>query len=224
MVTTGMPYNNGRQTEVIDLNNSSFSCFIPNHFPITLRAASGGLIGQTPFVCGGQTGSGYSKACFTLEEDGSWKEDKLALLNTARSDAAVGAVVIHNQLVLAGGRGDSGRLTTMELVSPNTASKTLPVELPGINYSPCVVRWDASTFMVIGGGGSEVYKETHFVNIDNNTITDGPPLINGRLYFACNEMSVNGESFIVVAGGSKSTGTTEVLSKTNVGNGWKQGM
>ena len=111
-------------------------------FPIKVYGATGGLVGQTPFICGGWSTSGTSKACYTLLENGSWKEDKVAALNTARWKAAHGSLVINDQLLVAGGEDSSRILNTIELVSPNTRSRTLSVKLPVGVSSSCIVEWD----------------------------------------------------------------------------------
>ena len=103
LVVTGVgsTWDNGRRTEIIDLEDSSFTCSKVNQFPVKLRGSTGGLVGSTPFVCGGYTSS-YSNACYTLQENGAWKQDRTAYLNTARGYAAYGSVIMSNKLVIAG--------------------------------------------------------------------------------------------------------------------------
>ena len=222
LVATGSPGNNGIYTEIIDLDNPSFTCSKVRQFPIKSSYATGGLVGQTPLICGGSGYSGYFKACYTLLENGSWKEDKVANLNTGRHSAAYGSVVINDQLVLAGGEysfdGD-----TIELVSPNTRSRTLSVKLPVAVSSSCIVEWDENSFMLIGGyGSSRKRRETYIIDTVRNTITNGPNLKTGRYDHGCEKIDVNGESFIVVSGGY-GVRSTEVLSVTNNRNGWQNG-
>ena len=50
LVVTGSPYDNGRRTEIIDLEDSSFTCSKVNQFPVRLSRSTGGLVGSTPFV------------------------------------------------------------------------------------------------------------------------------------------------------------------------------
>ena len=102
---------------------------------------------------------------------------------------------------------------------------TLPVE----THSSCIVPWDANTFMVIGGNpSSSGYTKfsqigTFLVNLNDNTVTVGPALINARFRHACSEMTVNGEEFIVVTGGNPVKQSTEYLSKASFNDGWKEG-
>ena len=205
-----------------------------------MRGAAGGLLGQTPFVCGGYyyddaNKRSYSKACYSLQENGTWSQDQTAVLSTTRAwNAAPESVVINNQLVMVGGfkSWKDGRvLSTIEVASPNTKTRILPINLPkGLQFS-CLVPWDNETFMVIGGSGFS--KKTYFASMKNSTLVDGPPLIMGRMFHACNEIVVNGEAFIVVTGGHVG-GTiglgpdleqrlVEVLSKTSYTKGWVKG-
>ena len=177
------------------------------------------MVGDIPFVCGGYISSRYTTDCYELQESGAWKQSSNSL-STARYHG--GYAVMKNQLVVAGGSGGSGG-RTIEVLSPTTRSRTLPVTLPeDSSGKPCVVPWDEDTFMVIGGsdknGGS---NKTFFVNMVTNKLSNGPKMHFRRNSHACKEMTVNGETFIVVAGGTRST-ATEVLSKSSKSNGWKR--
>ena len=150
-------------TRIVDLEDPTFSCEV-NQFPIELVKATGGLIGQTPFVCGGMKGHTSSKACYVLEEEnGEWKEDHIAALNGERSIAATGSVIINDKLVLAGGFDGIKEMSTIEMVAPNTRSSILPIELPFGMSGSCIVPWDNNTFLVIGGGAYSGRKETYFL-------------------------------------------------------------
>ena len=175
-------------------------------------------------LCGGWYSS-YSNACYTLQENGAWKQDRTASLNTARYYAASGSVIMRNKLVIAGGH-NGNPLSSIELASPNARTTTLPRGLPRGLWSSCIVPWDANTFMVIGGISSSgaSRRETYFITPSNKTVTNGPKLQNARGYVACHDMIVNGEEFIIVVGGhSGHERTIEVLSKARVGDGWKMG-
>ena len=221
---TGSPYDNGRHMEIVDMDNSSFACSKTYHFPTRLYGATGGQIGDTFFICGGYTGS-YSNACYELQENGEWKYDSTASLNERRRYAAAGSVIMNNSLVIAGGYSGS-RLSSIELVSPNTTSRTLEKRLPSSMYASCIVPWDTHTFMIIGGySSSGARSSTYFFNIANNTRINGPSLQKSRYYPACHEMVIGGESYIIVVGGHGSSPeySTEVLSKSAFKNGWKYG-
>ena len=156
-----------------------------------------------------------------MKEDGTWKDE--ADLNAARGSASTGSAVIKNKLVIAGGY-NGGDLDTIEVVAPNSKSKTLPIKLPVAMHAPCIVPWDTDTFMVIGGrnGGSQ-REQTLFIHTANNSYTEGPELQTARHWTGCNTINVNGEDYIIVAGGEgASSKSTEVLQKANIASGWQK--
>ena len=217
LIVTGGP----QQTDIIDIKDPSFNCTKPKQFPVSWSHAVGGLVGQVPFVC-----ERVSNGCYALQQSGSWQKDRYA---TGERWAATGSLVINDKLVIAGGWRSQGSttLTSIQAASPNTRTKTLSVRLPVARYSACMVPWDADTFLMIGGGDStwKSMKNTYYVNMNTNRVTNGPTLLTARRFHACNEIIVNGESFIIVAGGSGSgAGTsTEYLSKSSTRNRWKAG-
>ena len=182
--------------------------------------AMGGLVGNTPLICGGWTGNSMSAACYSLKEDGDWKSESNNL-NTVRQAAANGYVIMKNKLVIAGG-WNLTRMETIEVVAPNTKSETLPIKLPlGISDS-CMVPWDTNTFLFIGGYNDGLRRQTYFINITNNSLTNGPSLLTGRNSFACHTININGEDYIIVAGGNGASRSMEYLQKANYASGWKK--
>ena len=182
-------------------------------------------MGDTPLICGGYF-NGPQKSCYSLKEDGSWKWETSSDLNVARQFAANGNVIVNNKLMIAGGTNGS-RLTTFEVVAPNTKSLTLPISLPAGIFGSCIVPWDTDTYMIIAGckDSSPCHSRlTYFINLANNTITNGPSLLTGRYIIGCHAFNLNGEDYIVVSGGGTASpfSSTEVISKKNVGKGWQK--
>ena len=231
MITTGYPYVEGRNTEIVDVENSDFTCTKVSPFPVNNSGAIGGLIdGKTIFICGGTNGS-VSRDCYSLNETGLWAKDPRAILNTPRYNAAYGSVVMNgNQLVLSGGHG-SDRLKTIEVVSPNVRAKLLSVKLPVGIYDSCIVPWDNDTFFLVGGdsdnSGDNQRAQTYFINIKTNQRKNGPSLNYARYNHACEELNVLGKSYVVVTSGvtadDSKTNSTEILDKNNIGQGWIMG-
>ena len=225
MIATGFPFDNGINTEIVDVEDSNFNCTYTEEFPIELADATGGLMsGQTPFICRGD--------CYQLTEAGSWAKDQRARLTTVRRNAGYGTVVLNNNLVITGEHNGAISLNSMfiEMVSPNTTSQTLSVQIPSEFSLYCQVPWDSETFLVTGGfGGAGVLsnerRETYFINVIANQITSGPSLNIGRYAHACGELEANGTSYIIVSGGYNDDRlrSTEVLDKNNVGQGWQKG-
>ena len=149
LIATGSPSDNGRNTEIVDLEDSNFSCTKVEPFPVKLDGATGGLMnGQKPFLCGGWADFTNTKDCYQLTEAGSWAKDQTAELNTGRRYAGIGTVVIDNNLFLAGGKNGS-RLTSIEMLSPDARAQTLSVQLPTGFSEHCQVPWDSESFFII---------------------------------------------------------------------------
>ena len=155
-----------------------------------------------------------------MKEDGTWKDE--ADLNAARGSASTGSAVIKNKLVIAGGY-DGRNLATIEVVAPNAKSQTLPISLPVKMHAPCIVPWDTNTFMVIGGRAPNQSKKTFFIHTANNSYTEGPKLQIERHWTGCNTINVNGQEYIIAAGGEwRSAKSTEYLEKANYASGWQK--
>ena len=208
------------------MEDASFNCAV-SQFPTIVWSATGGLVGNTPLICGGIHSRVSQKSCYSLKEDGTWKLE--SNLNTTRQYAANGEVIMNNKMVIAGGFNPH-KLATIEVVEPNTRPRTLPIRLPVAMLGSCIVPWDTNTFLIIGGSdgsgadGLGLRRQTHFINMANNTYTNGPNLLIARSMFACHTMQVNDEDFIIVAGGSGvgAQKSTEYLQKANYGSGWKR--
>ena len=234
MIATGYPFANGINTEIVDAEDSNFNCANTKLFPIKLYAATGGLMsGQTPFICGGfgdQYGGSFtfSRNCYQVTESGSWAEDQMAKITTVRPWAGYGTVVLKNNLVLTGGHNAMNGLNLMfiEMMSPNTTAQTLSVQIPIEFSGHCQVPWDSETFLVIGGKiDSNFRRETIFINVLTNQMTNGPSLNTARYEHACGELEVNGNGYIIVSGGKNDDElrSTEVLDKNNFEQGWQIG-
>ena len=116
--------------------------------------------------------------------------------------------------------GRSGKIADRSVTTRN-----LSVELPiGIGWH-CQIPWDSETFMVIGGYFE--YKkrraESYFINVKTETRTLGPSLRVAKSSLACGELEVLGKSYIVAAGGFDGEQVTEVLDKSDLGQGWQRG-
>ena len=53
LITSGMPKENGQNTEIIDLINPDFKCEQKANIPVR-SAAVGGLLQNQPLICGGK--------------------------------------------------------------------------------------------------------------------------------------------------------------------------
>ena len=217
------------------MGNSNFGCTKVGEFPKEeLYFANGGWVGNIPMVCGGkdmhdkyELEGTFQTSCYTLQDNGTWKEDEKAKLVRGKRNQISGSVVINNQLFIpefGGGKYAFLNHLNFEIVEPSKQPNTLqPMNiwgrLRGGSKNACIVKWDANTIMLIGVN----WKETLFINMGNQTVTGGPKLMHGRDNHACNEMTVKGESYFIVTGGYGSQKSTEILAKSSFGKGWQKG-
>ena len=211
-------------SEIIDLEEESYTCSVENHFPHFLKFASGGVIDGTPFLCGGGDSSNVGQnACFYLNGDGEWKEDEDAVLPSGRMTGDLGSTVIDNSLVVF---GDIDRvLTTIDMMIPGNAPTMLDQTLSAL-WGACTVANSDEEFMVIGGYTTGVSSdgtvdfgsstdgqkmETYLVDVANGGISNGLNMTTGRVGHGCSPIIVNDESYIVVTGGKNSKRSTEIL-------------
>ena len=220
------PHDDIRESEIIDVEDPNFSCTKVDPFPETLVGATGGLMnGQIPFICGGSDDDTYSKDCYQLTDTGSWARDQRATLSIPRGGVGTGTVVLNNSLILTGGYSGLGYLASIEMLSPNATAQTLSVQLPTGTGSHCQVSWDSETFLVIGGF-DDFSDKTYFINVKTQQRTNGPYLNTARYDHGCGEIQLkNGKAYIIVTGGHywNYLRSTEVLDKSNVGQGWQIG-
>ena len=125
LVTTGYPHENGGISEVIDLNDPTFTCNGVLNFPFPLHDAVGGIVQNIPLVC--------SNTCWTLQPNGAWREEQNLTLTSETQATASGSVVMNDELVVVQG-------PTVQLVSPKNGSRTLSARLPWTLESPCLTR------------------------------------------------------------------------------------
>ena len=229
LLTTGIG-----QSEIIDVADPSFQCPNVQQFPFELKDATGGFVEQTVLVCGGRQSNQESNECYTLNQNGDWEGDQSAALQTPRYDAATGSVVINDQLVIIGGYGSSGKLSTIELIKPKTEAKVLEeVELPHGLRSACAVAWNSSTIFVVGGWSTDDFdpffeittpnNRTYFIDVNNGRYVPGPSLRHGRKGHACQTMTVQGKEYVIVTGGfanGRDEQSTEILEKSNEAKEW----
>ena len=178
MITTGWPYSNGAHTEVLDLLNPTSNCAPGLEFPVEIQGATGGIVDETPIICGGWNGLTRIKECFKLV-DNNWQP--AGMLETGQSDMGTGNVVIEKQLLLSGGY-DGSRLYQTSLL--DTTSTLKLKDMPNGISDHCMVKLDQSKIMLIGGFDDENGRrsETLIFDVENQQWSDGPRMrILGRI-------------------------------------------
>ncbi len=220
LLITGTPRGNEtRQGNVFGLTNvesDKVTCQNYPSYPLLVLGATGGLIKNEPFICGGQREQQVMERidhCYTLTQDNA----KLtAQMSIARSSAK--SIVINDEtLFLTGGFNETmegKKLALSEFVTPNQPSKSGP-ELPYSVYLHCFIKVNASMAIVAGGRASGDFnkRKTLFFDIVRINFKTGPKLNEAREFQSCGRLNVDGTSYIVAIGGSGSK-TVEVWRST----------
>ena len=222
-------------TEILNLGCPTFQCknqALPTIRPTEL--AYGGVINNTPVICGGQKlpyeeqryNTKYPE-CFKLEDQG-WKE--FSTLSKKRMAAGLGNIVINDQYVLVSGgiinhENYAGISKLQELVPLNGNIISSP--LSSISYySHCNIQLNESSILMTGG--HDAYEKTMFQNFDTNKEVRGPDLKIPRRLHACGKIKINGETILVVVGGlakkdKKGQKSTEFLKLNSDNPKWELG-
>ena len=210
-------------SEVVDINSST-SCLQLPTYPFKMWGASGGVINDSPMVCGGYKHNGFPKvesSCYSHDKElNIWKQH--ATMNQARYLHA--SVVIDNSLWVTGGGYQAGNgldtFKSTEFVHGN-GTVTMGPDLPTPRYGHCIVTLQDGKVMVIGG--DPTYHDVLVFDQSNNGFTSGPSLLEKRQFSACTLFysPLHGNRPIVLAAGGSTT--AEIYDYT-ITNEWEKSM
>ena len=209
--------------EIIDLEtNTGKRC---PKYPLKVSGATGGLIGSSPLICGGEDASYDTRdACYIIGQ----QETGAVTMTTPRWLAA--SIVFNGRLFIAGGyNGGSGRSTTewISLEEGSTPAGALPISLYG--HSMELIQSTTSKLVLIIGGESsgDASAKTFYGNPLDSPInwTDGPDLMQARYDHASAIMNEGTSTSVIVSGGWQGLSSVEILSITGSPQdwSWKQG-
>ena len=198
----------------------------PN-FPISVFGATGGLIGDTVIICGGEdSDSNYVDECHSLTSE---KTTPVTHMSVNRTGAA--SIVINDNTLWVTGDLKLFSNDVYYTISNSTEYVTLTEtmlgpDLPMALGGHALVAINSTCSMVIGGlsdySGSSA--STFFFDHNEDEWITGPSLIQGRRFHAAG-MVTNEESdehFVAVTGGigsGDSLDSTEILQDGE----WVQG-
>ena len=221
LILTGLPEDEAKKIEVVDLQNPLNSCSLPEEFPTRLALAVGGFTNDGPLLCSGYNPDTYSRsnACFTLKNS-KFTEAEVKL-QTERSGAS--AVVLPNgELWIQGGWDGNNRLSTTETISLEGSQTGMELE-KGIS-SHCSMMINATTAFITGGYTGSWTKDTYFVDIHNWKWTKGPQMEERRAYHGCEVFMQNNHNYALVAGGRYPyLSSTEILDLDSGLMEWTKG-
>ena len=183
-------------------------CFNWVDYPLELDGATGGLLGNTPLICGGRSFSQYIDECYSLNGE---KTKFVTKMSVKRSYAA--SIVLNETILWI-----TGPLASSEYIriSGSSPGPDLPIDLS----DHAMIAINTTHSMVIGGYSSaSTIDLTFYFNRGNQQWIDGPRLIQARHGHAVgivNDQVTMTNLVIVTGGGYYSNGwvffdSTEIL-------------
>ena len=208
--------------EIVDLLNPTAKYeLLANNVP-RVRFATGGLIQNTPIVCGGEDNKfSISGDCVVIGQP------EMEMKMIEKRSLAASVALDQNTLWIVGGYNGSSLKSTefIKLGQPSVKGPDLPFTISGHS----MIQYNEKSIYIIGGwqNGPGFSIKTWIVDPTNEfQITEGPSLNEGRQCHSCAKMTLNGRTILVVAGGVGNNGhldSVEILDPTE-NNVWTQGL
>ena len=182
--------SSGPSTEVIDLDPSS-TCNSFGDLDIYREYSVGGLLGNTPIVCGGSSSS-IRQSCLIFGQP------QTITMTEPRYFAA--SVVLNTTTMWVMGGYGNGYLSSTEFIT--TEKAVSGPSLPHAVNAHCAVKFNESQIYVIGGtvDGQKSNDVYVFNPLDNFSYKYHSSMNYQRVYHGCAVMK-DGESSVIVVGG-----------------------
>ena len=219
-MATGYPDTD--KSQVIDVTSST-SCSNLPLYPSPNRNAVGGVVNDTPTICGGY-GTSFSPrttdACYLFDKiTNSWK---LHCIMKSRRNAHA-TTVVKDALFITGGYDGSSTVASTEFCFFNGTTQS-GVDLPAARHGHCMVTLHDGRVIIMGSSApsSSLRKNVIIMDPANDTYTTGPSLNSNRIHAGCvlfNSPLHSGRPVVLAAGGEGET-TSEVFDYTNT-NQWQ---
>ena len=170
--------------------------------PIGVYGATGGLVGDTVIICGGDGGPlKRVDECYSLTSE---KATIVTHMSVGRVSAA--SIVLNDDtLWITGGLGNGQGLVALASTEYVTVTETVPgPDLPIALFHHAMVAINSTCSMVIGGKDSNGYSaSTHYYDRDQGEWFNGPSLMQSRSFHAAGIVTdeVTDEDFVAVTGG-----------------------
>ena len=240
LVSTGYPYLQGQNTEVLDMKNPRFTCHgnLPD-YPMEMSNGEGTMIGNIPLICGGQSGHWSNKTrvfydqCYKLQDKQWIKSESLR-----QARATAGALIFNKSFLVSGGViGEHKTYSVMNEYIGLQSSMRLQ-DLPSFRFNHCIVPLNDSHLMFIGGGGRPDTGKLYFnIQTEEFSQVSGPPFLERkRQLHGCISVKVGNRSVLFVTGGyvgrdpdctnncNRRTNSVKYLDLSQPENEWKEGQ
>ena len=182
-------------------------CFNWVDYPLELYAATGGLLGNIPLICGGISFDQSMDECYSLNGEASTFVTKMSV---KRVHAA--SIVLNETILwITGGYGPLASSEYIRL-SGSSPGPDLPMALTG----HAMIAINTTHSMVIGGlSNLKIDDLTFYFNHSNQQWIDGPRLMQVRSRHAVGIVNdqVTMTNLVIVTGGYRggSLDSTEIL-------------
>ena len=219
LITTGYYWETHdivSQSEVLEItSDGGHPC--QNWIDMRVTDATGGLINNTPLICGGFSfTSSSSDTCYSL------KENDVTATAQMLANRTYAASIVHNEnfLWITGGWDMELRLihSSSEFIEAGKNNSVVGSNLPRPLNSHAMVAVEKDLTMVIGGlslNEADDLNITYYFDHSSQQWSSGPSLIIGRYGHAAFLVTdeVSNENIVVVAGGGylESLNSTELL-------------
>ena len=230
LVTTGHPYENGKNPEVLDFS-LSINPSKPSIRKILTSARESrraGCVGaifhnqQKIAICGGDNGYVFFPNSWIIGHSAGQRVKMLE----PRSEAS-GVVLFKELLWITGGYNTENQvLHTSEFININDSEN--PIEAPDLpfkSYGHFMVLISPKLIYIIGGkqdnNRSNRVWMVNPTDQENFDISQTHLMTKPRVGHCCGKMCLNGKVYIVAAGGIDEN-SVEILDVTS-DQGWKQG-
>ena len=208
-----------QSVQVIDVDGTQ-TCSDLTPYPINPLGGGGGLLEDTPVLCGGFSAAtecySYDKASTT------WQ----LLANLATGRFFFGAAIFKGALWVTGGHNVSVSFDSTEIIALD-GTVTSGINLPYKRSSHSMVVINDDEFMILGGGYHHQWKTTMTYNANSGTFISGPSLIYVRRSASCSMFQSklhNDRQVVLCAGGTQDQGTAELLDFSQENAEWTEGM
>ena len=180
----------------------------------------GGLINETPILCGGFDSNGATyDSCIVFSQP----KKSIKMIEPRYSAANV--VLNETTLWIIGGHHGSKRLSSTELITLDPATSVNGPALPnGLSHS-CAFKYNDTHIYLTGGFGdsdwtNKVWIHSTILDAGSSSWTKGPRMNHKREFHGCTVLHHGQKSWIVVAGGN-GLKSMEILDPNK--NKWVEG-
>ena len=215
-------------TEVIDLTDSSLKCTSAfGELESQRIRAMGGIINETPVICGG-----YKKYKNEGDEDFNYEDhdscvifgDSKTFIKMNKKRTSAFSLILNETtlLIMGGADGSTSNFhSSTELITLNAATSVNGPSLPKGLVGSCAVKYNETHIYLTGGqvgitgdNQDNVWIDNNMLESGNSSWKEGPRMNEGRYYHGCIALHYQEKIYIVVAGGR--TSRTDTLKSVEI--------